>query len=39
MPVVGPSYCNDGSCGMTRRGKTHPAHIGASVNTEEPTTD
>lgn len=36
---MGESYCNDGSCALTRRGEKHPAHVGASVNTEELSTD
>lgn len=35
MHAVGESYCNDGSCAMTRRGERHLAHTGASPNTEE----
>jgi hypothetical protein len=28
---MGESYCNDGSCAMTRRGERHPAHNGVPL--------
>jgi hypothetical protein len=33
---VTESYCNDGSCAMTRRGERHPAHNGVPLETEDP---
>ena len=35
IPLVGESYCNDGSCALTRRGERHLAHIGAPTDIEE----
>jgi hypothetical protein len=32
---MGESYCNDGSCGLTRRGQIHPAHVGAPPSIEK----
>ncbi len=29
------AYCNDGSCVLTRRGKKHPAHVGAPQSIEK----